>query len=328
MIDLKTEGAESRLLINGRVTDGLAGNEVTISTTSPYNGQQDPVSGAIVHLLENEIELAQYVEYEPGKYRLDYVDSAKVGQNYQLLVSLPNGSTFRSLPSVMPDQAAIDHPKFNASAIEVIVNQEGTSIEQNLVQLYIDTEALDPQEDFYLTWNIIEAYTFQERSIDGNLPPACYITNDVTGQELQLFNGAEIKVDRVENTLLTSTKVDARFAFDFYYSIIQSTIDEAAYNYLSLINEVSNTQGSIFDKPAAPIPGNFRNLAQPDEEVLGYFFVTRSDTTRLRLRAEDVPGFISAPCPLRVDYSEEPSACLNCLLIENSTYRRPYYWFN
>ena len=101
---------------------------------------------------ENDQQIASYVEYEPGSYRLAYSDSARVGRIYQLSVELPDGRSFLSQPAVMPDQAAEDDLYFDASAVEVVVNEAGTVTEKNLVQLFTNTRILDEERDFYLRW--------------------------------------------------------------------------------------------------------------------------------------------------------------------------------
>lgn len=329
VVDLKSSDGVRSLVIYGRVTDGLAGNEVFVGFTSSFGAEQEGISGARLSLIENGSVLGDYIEIGDGNYKLDlHGDSARVGRTYELQLELPDGSEYRSLPSVMPGLVAIDTPGFDASVVDVVINQEGLTARRNLVQLLVDTEILESEKNFYLRWNVFSTYSFQERTRNGgDPPPPCYITNDISGQQSRLFNGEKLKVDRIRDQLLATTVVDSRFAFDYYYTVVQSTMDVAAYEYFSLIDEVSNTEGSIFDKPPAAVIGNIKNTNNPEEQVLGYFEVVRSDTTRLRLRDNDVPGFIFHPCPLRVDYSEEPLSCLNCLLIRNSTHDRPYFWF-
>lgn len=330
VIDLDTKGVTAQLVIYGRVTDGTAGNEVSIALTSPINGEQQPVTKAQIRLIENDQEIASYVEYAPGNYRLAYSDSARVGRAYQLSVVLPDGSSFLSLPAVMPDQAAEDQLYFDASAVETVVNQAGNTIERNLIQLFSNTRVLDQEKDFYLRWNITEAYTYEERirpppNPFAGPPPPCFITNDITGQQAMLFSGTEIKVPVINDLLLSSAEIDSRFAFAYYFSVIQTTMDEAAYEYWKLIDEISNVEGSIFDKPAAPIPGNFRNTADPLEEVLGYFEVVRSDTSFIRIRSDDIPFFVEIPCTF-ANQPREPASCTDCILLNNSSYQKPYYF--
>ncbi|GAB5527541.1 MAG: hypothetical protein Roseis2KO_54130 [Roseivirga sp.] len=328
-MDLDTELRTKGLVIYGRVTDGLAGNEVFIGFTSVAGAEQQGISGARVSLLEDGTVIGKYLETENGNYRLNLSgDSARTGRSYHLFVELPDGRQYSSKPSFMPGLAAIDRSGYDASVVEVVVNQRGLTDQRRLVQLIVETDIVEREKDFYLRWNIFSSYSFQERPrSQGGVPPPCYITNDISGQQAHLFNGAELKVDKIDGRQLAATAIDSRFAFDYYYTVVQSTMDAAAFAYFSLIDEVSNTRGSIFDKPAAPVPGNLRNIHDPEEEVLGYFEVIRADTTRVRIRAEDVPGFVYAPCPLRLDYSREPPECLNCLLIRNSSHHRPYFWF-
>ncbi len=331
VINLDTEGVAPQLVIYGRITDGKAGNEVSIALTSGFNGEQQPVTRAEVRLIENDREIADYIEFSPGNYRLAYSDSARLGRTYQLSVELSDGRSFLSLPAVMPDQAAEDQLYFDASVVETVVNQAGTAIERNLIQLFTNTRVLDQEKDFYLRWNITESYSYEERirpppnPFEGP-PPPCYITNDITGQQAILFNGAEIKVPVINDLFLSSTEINSRFAFAYYFSVVQTTMDEAAYEYWKLIDEISNIEGSIFDRPAAPVPGNFRNTANPDEEVLGYFEVVRSDTSFVRILSDDIPFYVEIPCTF-ANREREPPSCTDCILLNNSSYQKPYYFF-
>ncbi|GAB5527539.1 MAG: hypothetical protein Roseis2KO_54110 [Roseivirga sp.] len=329
MVDLKTGEGDRLLVLYGKVTDGLAGNELFIGLTSDIGATQDPVSGAEAILIEDGVAIAQYTERSPGNYRLDFGgDSARVGRTYELEVSLPDGRQYRSLPAVMPGQAAIDRPRFDASVVEVEVNQAGLEVRRNLIQLFVDTEIVDQENDFYLKWDVIETYSFQERIRNSPIPPPpCFVTNNTTGQNVFLFNGEEIKVPEIKDQLLSTSEIDSRFAFDYYFSVVQTTMDKNALEYWKLIGQISNSQGSIFDQPSAPVPGNFRNVGDETEEVLGYFEVVRSDTSRVRVRGDALDFYVSIPCPTLPPAVNEPRECLACLLIKNSTVDVPYFWF-
>ncbi len=329
VVDLKTGQGDRLLVMYGKVTDGLAGNELFIGLTSDIGAEQEPISGAEAVLLEDGVPIATYRERTPGNYRLDLEnDSARVGRTYELQVRLPDGREYRSIPAEMPGLAAIDKVRFDASVVEVEVNQAGLEVSRNLIQLLVDTEIVDQEKDFYLKWDIVETYSFQERIRNTPIPPPpCFVTNNTTGQNVFLFNGEEIKVPVIKDQLFSTSEIDSRFAFDYYFSVIQTTMNRDAYEYWKLIGQISNSQGSIFDQPAAPVPGNFRNPNAPDEEVLGYFEVVRSDTSRVRVRGDQLDFFVSIPCPTLPPETNEPPECLACLLIKNSTDVQPYFWF-
>ena len=331
VVNLNTGEGNKLLVIYGKVTDGTAGNELFIGLTSDVGAAEEPINGAEPVLLENGVAVGVYQENSPGNYRLNLNgDSARVGRDYELLVTLPDGRQYKSIPATMPGLAAIDEPRFDASVVEVEVNQAGLEVRRNLIRLFIDTEIVNPEKDYYLKWDIVETYSYQERIRYENPPVAvnsCYITNNTTGQNISLFNGEEIKVSKIEGQLLSTSEIDSRFAFDYYFSVVQTTMNKDAFEYWKLIKKISNTQGSIFDQPAAPVPGNFRNVTDPDEEVLGYFEVVRSDTTRARVRGDALDFYVSIPCPFLPPDTSEQASCYDCLLIDNSALARPYFWF-
>ncbi len=331
IVDLKTGEGEKLLVMYGKVTDGLTGNTLTIAFSSDVGSAQRPVSGAEPVLWENGVAIGRYVEESLGNYRLNLNgDSARVGRDYELQVTLANGKEYRSSLVTMPELAAIDEPYYDASVVEVEVNEAGLEISKNLIQLFVDTRVVNPGKDFYLKWDIFETYSFQERTRFATPPvirPPCYINNITTGQNVFLLNGEELKVDEIKGQLLSTSEIDSRFAFDYYFSVVQSTLTKEAFEYWERIDEISNAQGSIFDKPVAPVIGNWRNVNDPEELVLGYFEVARSDTSRVRLRGDALDFLVSVPCPSIPPETTEPPECTECLLIENSTYARPYFWF-
>lgn len=177
-----------------------------------------------------------------------------------------------------------------------------------------------------MRWSVLEPYSFVERVRRLPVPPPpCYFSNDITGQKLTLFNGEELKVSIIPDQLLTSTEVDSRFAFDYYFSVVQFTMNEDAYQYWSQINQIANLQGSIFDQVSGAVDGNLFNSNDPAEEVLGYFEVVRADTSRVRVRADDIDFFVQLPCPHQLR-DVEPPECTFCPLLDNSTIVRPYFF--
>jgi len=326
-INIEVGAQEQRVVIFGRVTDGVAGSELSIAITSPGGTEQDPVSGARVSLIEDGEFLAEYTELNPGFYRLNFPkDSAREGRTYHVEIAF-GGQTYQSKPAVMPGQAARDSVYFNQGIVEDVVNQAGITVERHLVEFLVDSEVIDPGKEFYLKWYLIEAYGFQERiRVTPRPRDPCFVTNEISGQEIRIFDGSDFGLPRIIGQPMKSVVADRRFAFDYYFSVIQTTMDADAHRYFQRLDEVSNSQGSIFDQAPAPVPGNITNMNDPSQEVLGYFEVVRSDTNRVRIRSNDLDFQVFLPCRPS-EFEREPQECVNCLLIENSTHNRPYYWF-
>lgn len=331
VIDLDTETSEEWLVVDGRITNGSFGNQVRLSFTSPINSNQRVYSGATITLFKDGAEFGQYVETEDGLYELNRADhSATAGNSYELLIELVDGTQYRSEPAIMPANAAVDVPKFEVGIIKEPIGDAGFTRDVRVVKMFTDTEILDPNDDFYLRWEVYETYIYEERQrMVGPftpIPQPCYITNDITGRQPILFNGAELKVQTIPDVLLSTIEVDSRYIFSYLYNVVQFTTDADTYRYRSQVDGISNLEGNLFDTPPGAVLGNISNVNNPNERVLGYFEVVRSDTTWLKVVRDDIPFNVELPCP-RANAFSEPESCTNCLLLENSTIVQPYYWY-
>ncbi len=326
VVDLKTDPGASQLLVFGRITDGLEGNIIEISRTSPLNGEQDPVSGAIVRVVAESGESEVYRETDPGKYQLaNEVLRGQPGRVYHLEIDLPGGAIYRSIPETMPDNNTVDVLDFEAGPIRIPIENNAV-ISRNMVSLFMQTEFEDLDKDFYVRWNLLETYLFPERPKEVNSPDYppqwCYITNDLEEQSVFLHDGSTLKNPVIGRRLMTRRLADHAFVSSYYFQVVRSSLTKDAFRYWNEINQVANAQGSIFDRPLAAVKSNIYNINDPEEEVLGYFEVSKSDTTRLLIRANDTPFAISTPCPRFGPLTDE---CDNCLILSNSQKVKPYF---
>ncbi len=330
VIDLGTKPTDPVLIVYGRITDGTAGNEISIFESSERSdGAQNALTGAEIDLIEDGVLIGQYVEEDnrPGHYRLEMPnDSARQGRMYEVSITLPNGDRVLSKPSTMPGLMARDSIYVDVDLVDLVINERGFKEPRKLSQLFVDTEILDSEADFFLKWNVVEAYTAVETPrCCGTPPPPCYITNDITRQDPVLFNGADLKPAIISGQNMANTVIDGRFAFAYYYMVIQSTIDEAAHNYWSQVGEVASLTGTIFDKTVGNVGGNLFYPDKPNEQVFGYFEVARVDTNWTWLNSDNFSFFLREPCPAaRTD--EAPPECSSCLIIKNSSHHRPYFY--
>ena len=97
--------------------------------------------------------------------------------------------------------------------------------------------------------------------------------------------------------------------------IQQLSITKETYAFLNLLNNQLSIDGDIFDPPPATIRGNMINLDNPEENVIGYFYV--SDVS-----ADSV--FIDKS----VLEENQPMLQINddCRILPNSTTEKPDFW--
>lgn len=327
VVDLNTSPGPAQLLISGRITSGLEGNIIQIATTSPINNGQRPEERALVYVVSEDGTREQYMPMEePGFYELE--NSVLIGQTgtkYHLEVELRDGRTYRTEPEEMPGRVGQDFLDFEAGAIRII-NENRIEISRNAVRLFMRTEIPNPDTDHFIRWNILETFLFPERPqiVDSpDFPPQwCYITNDLEEQSVFLYDGSELKTNEIARRLMTTQFSKDDFAVEYYFQVAQSSMTREAHRYWSDIYQVTNAQGSIFDRPMAPVVGNVFNVNDPDEEVLGYFEVSHVDTTRILLTARDLPFAVTKSCPVAGFVGPE---CTNCLLLDNSEKKKPHF---
>lgn len=331
VIDLDSEVSAAILVVDGRLTDGSLGNEIRLATTSTINANQSAVGNATITLIEDGNPIASYEEFEAGAYRLVYPnDSARVGRTYELLIELRDGSQYRTVPAVMPGTAVHDNLRFEVGEVRVPVDDEGRQQLKRLASLYANSEVIAPGENFFLRWDIFETYQLLERLRPVGpfdpVPVPCYVTNDITGGDVRLFDGEELRVENIPEELIATSEIDTRFATAYFFNVVSSNMNRSAFEYYSRVDELANLQGQIFDPPPAPIPGNIISVDDPEEQVLGFFLVANADTSRVKISIDDVPFNVALPCP---DFNRfrEPPYCTNCVLFENSTREVPFFWY-
>ena len=145
-------------------------------------------------------------------------------------------------------------------------------------------------------------------------------------------------MNEINNREVVLRDVDGTFRGVHYFNFIQQGITQQAHQFWLAIDKNTNRVGSIFDQPPGVIPTNLRNVADPEEEVFGYFEVMSADTTHLKVTNSDIDQFFINPCPHdpRVEFAPfmnfnfisrfyEPE-CLDCTVLNNSSLTRPHYF--
>lgn len=329
VIDLGNEQGPSQLFVFGRLTTGLDGNQIQIATTSKINTGQDPVVNARVVLVAEGGQREEYYHIGDGNYRLFNREIiGETGKEYYLEITLPNGTQYQSVPTIMPGRVGRDYLDFEPRYIETLLSRGGV-LRRNMIDFKMRTEILNPDEPHYIKWNLIETWLFPERiRVRTNpfdppqpWPPFCYITTDLEPQSVLLHNGKELKVDEIPWRTMTERRYDSTFSYGYFIQVVQSSLTADAYRYWRELDHVANASGSIFDEPLGPVRSNVFNVNDPDEQILGYFEVSHVDTIRMEVDDGDVPFILVEPCYF--DPSRE--YCADCSLVRNSSRGRPYW---
>jgi len=347
VIDLNNETSGGQLVIAGRITNGGMGNTVEITRTLPEMQAPELISGALVKVIDENGAEEAYVEISPGQYVLNRdVVQGRVGGVYHLQVQLNDKTYTSSMQQMMPILAR-DELRFELDVQEDITST-GTAISSDVVRIFANSTLDVLPEEFYIRWLMEESYTVTGVELPRSrfpryTPQTCYIINELSSQDIFLVDGSEIRNVNLNNREVAVRPVDFSFKTKHYFNIIQLGLNKETHEYWQTLQSITTRQGSIFDTPPAPVPGNFTS-SEPSEEVLGFFEASSIDTTRLLMTNNDIPLFFLDPCQTdREDFFKIlrlPFECISCLieekiieaecifcnLLPNSTGVRPSYF--
>ena len=330
-LDRFTEYSGGKIVISGQVSSLEENNAIYVGRTSDRHRLPEPVEGADVWLYEDATIQYSFTE-DPqiaGKYLLADFHGTP-GKTYHIEVILPDGGIFTSLPEKMPALIGDDDVAYSFVK-EEFTDEDGIVADRYFVKIYTSHTLPSQEEPVFLKWHVEEVYILSPTDFPdpfGNVPPSCYVAQEVDPQRIVLFSTEGVKTTSVPDLLVAARLIDATFKERHYFTTFQSSITREAYEYWRKIDIVANQTGSVFDSPPARVKGNIVSLSNPEEEVHGYFQAVNQKWNRFFLLPADLPIYLKPHCEYRADrqYIDYPTECLDCLSVRNSSYNRPP-WF-
>lgn len=325
-IEFDTERTEGQIVVSGSIYDRPGPYQLELGITTLESTIPIPLSGARITLFSGDGNSEQYREIDGGLYELPgNVVSGSRGQTYYIEITLPNGAIYQSIPETIPTVHSRD-----STYIELENKQEqtatGGSREVPIISVYTDTHIPESSEPLYIHWSVFSKYSFRERTPSSPLAPppnTCYVTTVPDPQAIILFSTENPGSRNIEQQLMAQKHiVSQEFYRRHYFNVISKSVTERRYNYWQQVDEIINQTGTIFDSAPATPKGNLFNPNDYQDQVFGYFEAVAIDTSRAFVTRGDLPFFVSNPC----SGFNQPPACDNCLLIENSTLERPFYF--
>lgn len=245
VIEIDLNSAKEAIVIEATMSNNKQPFRVLVSKTTPYFGtkKSNPVSGAKVSVKSDRGKLKNFVEISPGIYELSKV-LALPGYWYVMNVEY-EGITY-SARSFMNETVPI------AEVGLVYFNGYGVLDSGYKLNTYI----VDPvnTENYYRIKYLINGKANTD-------PQGTSVYSD------QLFNGKDIGLTQRSIVFKETDTV----------SIELQSIDKAAYNYFSTLENISGNDLQQSASPANPI-SNFSNGA------LGYFSAYTSDTKKVIIK--------------------------------------------
>jgi hypothetical protein len=307
--DLGVQQDRKILTIDATITD-LA-DEQTVKIIESFSSSSFayaiPITKAKVDIIVNGTETVHLTERGGGIYVLPISFHTRVGNTYKLVFQKEDGTRYESDEERQSEVSDINkvYNEFRVDGIE-------TGLGYNPAHyVYIDTHDPASEKNNYMwTWKLWEKQPVCATCVGGRFflnpaPARCRMESgfgDVSydyacnGACWQIFYNPDLNVfsDIYSNGQPIVGRLVGKIP---YYSangalieIKQQSISASAYQYLKLLaNQVQNN-GSLVDTPPAAIIGNVKNVVNPDEPVAGFFMVTSVRSAKYWLDKENASG--------------------------------------
>jgi hypothetical protein len=326
-----------RLVVDGSFTDHAGAHQLRLLRPNRYGVSQfEDIRDASVRIVD---DLGQSATYQPvldlsdpsGALRFFYeipagVFPGKQGRAYHLEINLADGREYRSERQAMPDRIKVDSLVITGQRV-TRTGSQGALFEQNTA--FVRAAFTTPlQGDHWLRYEGESVGFFEELSPQGPFEPQreCYLTEKFTTQRIvtQAVPNANGKPGQ---TLVGTKDVDFHFEKSIYFTVIQRSIPQKAFEFWEKAALIANPQGTVFDPPPGALRGNITCVSNPEEVPLGYFEVAAIDTFRRKIfngtLGED---FRVSPYCFYQDFVANRVECKDCILLKNSSYTKPHYW--
>lgn len=246
VIELDLPATDPRLVVEGWLTNEPVEQEVRLSLSAPYfeNAELPAVSGARVVLFDGQNPVDTFAEKSdsPGFYSSDF--NLQAGGLYSVYIWSPDGKEYQSVPQILEPVPAID----------------------SIYAVFKEESPFD-DEGYYVTIN-----TREPAGIGDHYRWRQYINGEFQNGPFDLNYASDEFADG--NPILDFEVATQPAQVGDTVRIDQMTISREAFEYLQQVQQQTAFVGSLFDTPPAPIPGNIRNLNDPEDQPLGFLGIS------------------------------------------------------
>lgn len=297
---------ENLLVVDGLLTNGNDPVTVKLSVaTAVYDKAYIPLSGADLHVTDQNSEVISLTEIESGTYKpADTSWRAIPGNSYQLHITLPDGRKYVSAETELNPSIPIDA----VYGIEEDPELGETDHQYPGLQFYVENHA-NTTDTLYYLWRLSQTYQFQSSfTIDyiwaGAYMPypnpdslhTCWKTENIT----QTLYGSTQYLDptAVNRFPLHFVSTDTKeLSIRYCLMVKQLNIPRDTWQFLNAIEQQNLDQGDLWSRQPIQIRGNIFREDQEDEPVLGYFIVAGETKKRIFLGRPDLPFYYTECIP-------------------------------
>lgn len=262
IIDVELPAGETRLIVNGRVTDRDSAR-VDVKWSVPYLNTEpnEPVTNALVVLFENGVSVDTLVHRSNGRYLSDF--QGEVGRSYRVAVTVPEREGYPSGTWTSATEALNRCNDADSIYSEFLprapFQREGRYV-------FIHWSEAPGRGDHYRV-RVFRNDTLQNQTFD------LTVFNDDFNDGFVFPTPPSIPPIQIAGPDSVGVK----------YKVELGSISMGLYSYLNLLREQTLQVGGLFDPPPAPIVGNIYREGNENEYALGYFYASAIRTAEVTI---------------------------------------------
>lgn len=337
-VDINLPVIDEGIAVSAYLSTQKGSAEVRVQRLAPYTtrGLNLAIQRAEVWITDNLEQRQDFVQ-DPnriGFYIPEHKDFVgEPGKTYVLHILTPDKRKIESLPQTIRKVPPIKR----VYKEEHIVNDPRLGEVVNGFKILLDADDPASKGDYY-RWSWVNYEQIAYCATYDGIPsggittyetlvgiPCCEPCWDIYRCYINCANilsDVLINGNTISRHLITQIPYCPR---DFYIEIQQRSISREAYNYWRTVDQLTTSNGSLFDTAPAAIPGNLSCTSDPTLAVYGLFevsdivdggyFINRTSTSK--------PGFFTcAPVPLPAP----STACAPCIESIYRTKIKPKFW--
>lgn len=262
IIDVELPAGETRLIVNGRVTDRDSAR-VDVKWSVPYLNTEpnEPVTNALVVLFENEVAVDTLIHRSNGRYLSDF--QGEVGRSYRVAVTVPEREGYPSGTWTSATEA-LNRCNDADSIYSEFLPRAPFQREGRYVFIHW-SEALGRGDHYRV--RVFRNDTLQNQTFD------LTVFNDDFNDGFVFPTPPSIPPIQIAGPDSVGVK----------YKVELGSISMGLYSYLNLLREQTLQVGGLFDPPPAPIVGNIYREGNENEYALGYFYASAIRTAEVTI---------------------------------------------
>ncbi len=262
IIEVELPEGETRLIVNGRVTDRDSAR-VDVTWSVPYlnTNPNEPVTNALVVVFEDGLAVDTLPHVANGRYQSDF--QGELGRSYRVAVTVPEREGY---PSGTWISAAESLNRCNDADSIYSQYLPRAPFQQEGRYVFLHWSEAPGKGDHYRV-RIFRNDTLQNQTFD------LTVFNDDFNDGFVFPTPPSIPAIQIAGP----DSVGVR------YKVELGSISMGLFGYLNLLREQTLQVGGLFDPPPAPIIGNIHREGDENDYALGYFYASAIRTAEVTI---------------------------------------------